>query len=60
MMAAPETSPSPGHGDRSKSDSTYSCSRGARGSKVSRNTLGMGERSNSEQNIAGSSSCPSF
>lgn len=39
MMAAPETGPSTGHPDGSSSGSTYSCSRGAGGTKVSRNTL---------------------
>lgn len=38
-MAAPETGPSIRHLDGKSRGSTYSCSRGAGGTKVSRNTL---------------------
>ena len=39
MMVAPETGPSAGHLCDVGRGSTYSCSRGAGGTKVSRNTL---------------------
>lgn len=58
MMAAP-TGPSPGHSDgNGMRGPTYSCSRGSRGTKVSRNTLRVGRRNNSETKLP-LSLCPS-
>lgn len=51
MMAAP-TGPSSGHCNGSgMRGPTYSCSRGSRGTKVSRDTLRVGKRNNSEPKL---------